>query len=208
MIIWELSSGIKVSVHLNCHKTIPGEIHYVCRRCSTALLSVVNQLDAVTPRTLHRDLETVWPAQCCPLQHTSCIWWEFLWHALRIPSTAEKRDWAQGQSCLASPVAVDSAADNWTLSWSVAHTAVCRWSEKTVMYTVSSHVQYLSRKPVITAISGYQLVAQRSRGGHSYTRQCYWVKGQNVRVVNSHELISSTVKQSRAILQCGQTVKQ
>jgi len=36
----------------------------------------------------------------------------------------------------------------------------------------------------------------------------YWVKGQNVCVVNSHQLISSTVKWSRAIFQCSQAVKQ
>jgi len=36
----------------------------------------------------------------------------------------------------------------------------------------------------------------------------YWVKGQNVCVVNGHQLISSMVKRSRAILECGQAVKQ
>ena len=33
-------------------------------------------------------------------------------------------------------------------------------------------------------------------------------KDKNVHVVNSHQLISSTVKWSRAILQCSQAVKQ
>jgi len=59
---------------------------------------------------------------------------------------------------------------------------------------------------ILTANTGH---LHQGRGGvSSLSSVYYWVKGQNVHVVNSHQLISSMVKWSRAILQCSQAAKQ
>jgi len=59
---------------------------------------------------------------------------------------------------------------------------------------------------VVTAKTRHLDPVYQGRGG--VPSLSYWVKGQNVLVVNGHQLISSTVKWSKAILQCGQAVKQ
>ena len=62
---------------------------------------------------------------------------------------------------------------------------------------------------VLTAKTGHLDPVYWGRDGVASLSSVHnWVKGQNVCVVNYHWLISSMVKQSRAILQCSQAVRQ
>ena len=58
-------------------------------------------------------------------------------------------------------------------------------------------------RAVLTAKNGHLDPYTKERGSH-FTSIYYWVKGQNVHVFNSHQLISSMVKRSRS---SGQAVK-
>jgi len=104
---------------------------------------------------------------------------------------------------------INSQKERWSLDliWSQSKTLLqvtCKWLPLVFQGMVS---------PICTTVTAatrhLDHPVYQGRGGvASLSSVYYWVKGQNVRVVNGHWPISSTVKQWRTFLQCCQVIKQ